>query len=522
VTDVFENSAPIITSNGGGNTAALSIAENATAVMMATATDPDAGQTLSYSISGGADAGKFTIGSTTGALSFISAPNFELPTDADGNNIYDVIVQVSDGHSGIDTQAIAVRVQNVVGAAINGTTGNDVIDNTHTVAGQPLPTNEEDVINGGNGRDTINGLGGNDTLNGGANADTMIGGTGDDIYIVDNTSDVVTENPGQGTDQIQSSVTYTLSANVENLILIGSGNIKGTGNTLDNAVTGNTGNNVLAGLAGADALDGGLGTDTATYAASAASVNVSLATGHGGGGDAQGDTLINIENLTGSAFNDTLEGNAGNNVLAGGVGIDLASFEHAAAGVNVSLAVTAAQNTLGAGTDTLSGFENLTGSAFNDTLTGNGLANRIDGGAGNDIINGGAGNDTIQGSTGTDTLMGGTGNDLLTGGMDDDAFVFNTALNGLTNVDDVTDFQVGVDQIVLENSVFTKLAATGTLPADFFHVGVGAADLNDFIIYDDVTGALYYDSNGSASGHQVQFAHLDPGLTLTHTDFFVV
>ena len=487
-----------------------------------TATDPDAGQTLSYSISGGADASKFTIGSTTGALSFVTAPNFEPPTDAGGNNVYDVIVQVSDGHGGIDTQAIAVTVQNVAGVTINGTAGNDLIDATHTVAGQPLPTNEEDVINGGNGRDTINGLGGNDTLNGGANADTMIGGTGDDIYIVDNTSDVVTENPGQGMDAIQSSVTYTLSANVENLILTGSGNIKGTGNALDNAVTGNSGNNVLAGLAGADALDGGLGTDTATYAASAASVNVSLATGHGGGGDAQGDTLINIENLTGSAFNDTLEGNAGNNVLAGGVGIDLASFEHAAAGVNVSLAVTAAQNTLGAGTDTLSGFENLTGSAFNDTLTGNGLANRIDGGAGNDIINGGAGNDNLQGGAGTDTLKGGIGNDMLTGGMDADAFVFNTALNALTNVDDITDFEVGIDQIVLENSIFTKLAATGALSADFFHVGAGAADLNDFIIYDDATGALYYDSNGSASGHQVQFAHLDPGLTLTHSDFFVV
>ena len=318
-------------------------------------------------------------------------------------------------------------------------------------------------------------------------------------------------------------MTYTLSANVENLILTGSGNIKGTGNALDNAVTGNSGNNVLAGLAGADALDGGLGTDTATYAASAASVNVSLATGHGGGGDAQGDTLINIENLTGSAFNDTLEGNAGNNVLAGGVGIDLASFEHAAAGVNVSLAVTAAQNTLGAGTDTLSGFENLTGSAFNDTLTGSmALLTSFMGGAGNDIINGGAGNDTLQGGAGTDTLKGGTGNDTLTGGMDADYFVFDTALNALTNVDDLTDFEVGIDQIGLENSIFTKLAATGALSADFFHVGAGAADLNDFIIYDDATGALYYDSNGSASGHQVQFAHLDPGLTLTHSDFFVV
>ena len=70
-----------------------------------TATDPDAGQTLSYSISGGADASKFTIGASTGALSFVTAPDFELPTDAGGNNVYDVIVQVSDGHGGTDTQA---------------------------------------------------------------------------------------------------------------------------------------------------------------------------------------------------------------------------------------------------------------------------------------------------------------------------------------------------------------------------------------------------------------------------------
>ena len=113
VTDVFENTAPIITSNGGGDTAAVSIAENTTAVTTVTATDPDVGQTLSYSIIGGADASKFTIGSSTGALSFVTAPNFELPTDAGGNNVYDVIVQVSDGHGGIDTQAIAVTVTDV-------------------------------------------------------------------------------------------------------------------------------------------------------------------------------------------------------------------------------------------------------------------------------------------------------------------------------------------------------------------------------------------------------------------------
>ena len=113
-TYTVDNAPPTITSNGGGDTAAVSIAENTTAVTTVTATDPDVGQTLSYSIIGGADASKFTIGSSTGALSFVTAPNFELPTDAGGNNVYDVIVQVSDGHGGIDTQAIAVTVTDVL------------------------------------------------------------------------------------------------------------------------------------------------------------------------------------------------------------------------------------------------------------------------------------------------------------------------------------------------------------------------------------------------------------------------
>jgi endoglucanase len=98
----------------GGSSGPVSILENTTAVTTVTATDPDTGQTLSYSISGGADAAKFIIGPSTGALSFVTAPNFELPTDVGGNNVYDVIVQVSDGHGGLDTQAIAVTVSDVV------------------------------------------------------------------------------------------------------------------------------------------------------------------------------------------------------------------------------------------------------------------------------------------------------------------------------------------------------------------------------------------------------------------------
>jgi hypothetical protein len=111
VTVTDQNEAPVIASNGGGNTATASIAENTTAVTTVTATDPDVGQTLSYSTIGGADASKFKIGASTGALSFITAPNFELPTDAGHNNVYDVIVQASDGAGGIDTQALSVSVR---------------------------------------------------------------------------------------------------------------------------------------------------------------------------------------------------------------------------------------------------------------------------------------------------------------------------------------------------------------------------------------------------------------------------
>ncbi len=105
---------PLITSNGGGATAGVNLAENSTAVTTVTATDADLpAQTLSYSISGGVDAAKFTIVAGTGALSFVAAPNYEAPTDAGANNVYDVIVQVSDGAL-TDTQAIAVTVTDVI------------------------------------------------------------------------------------------------------------------------------------------------------------------------------------------------------------------------------------------------------------------------------------------------------------------------------------------------------------------------------------------------------------------------
>ncbi|WP_284186858.1 cadherin domain-containing protein, partial [Zoogloea oryzae] len=116
--DVYTNP-PAITSNGGGSTAGVSVAENTTAVTTVAATDPDgAAQTLTYSLAGGADQAKFQINGSTGALSFLVAPNFEAPTDADSNNVYEVIVQVGDGTGATDTQTINVTVTNANDAPV--------------------------------------------------------------------------------------------------------------------------------------------------------------------------------------------------------------------------------------------------------------------------------------------------------------------------------------------------------------------------------------------------------------------
>jgi len=106
------NDLPIITSDGAGVTATLFVAENTTAVTTVTATDVDL-QPLTYSIVGGADAGRFNINPTTGVLTFASAPNFEAPVDVGADNDYDVTVRVSDGFGGSDTQALTITVTNV-------------------------------------------------------------------------------------------------------------------------------------------------------------------------------------------------------------------------------------------------------------------------------------------------------------------------------------------------------------------------------------------------------------------------
>lgn len=185
VTDV--NEAPEITSGGGGTTATVSVAENSISVTIITASDVE-GQSLTYSISGGADAGHFVVNPTTGALSFVAAPNFEAPADAGSDNVYDVQVTVSDGTL-TDTQSLAVSVANVVdGVTLTGTNGGNMLNGTaaeDTLYG----LGGNDSLWGGGGADLLQGDSGNDTLYGGWGSDLLIGGNGADRFLFTSLAD---------------------------------------------------------------------------------------------------------------------------------------------------------------------------------------------------------------------------------------------------------------------------------------------------------------------------------------------
>lgn len=212
--------------------------------------------------------------------------------------------------------------------------------------------------------EVFNGTSGNDGIKGTVYGDTMTGGDGNDVYIVNNTHDVVVESADQGEDLVQTSVTYTLSANVEDLTMSGNQDIGATGNELGNLMVGNNGNNLMLGMGGDDVIRAGAG-------------------------------------------NDTVEGGDGDDNLDGGNGVgDTVSYAHASAGVTVNLTLTSFQNTVGAGFDKVLNFENVTGSAFDDTLTGTAGRNVITGGGGADTMTGGAAADTFVYTAASDSAFG--------------------------------------------------------------------------------------------------------------------
>lgn len=161
----------------------------------------------------------------------------------------------------------------------------------------------------------------------------------------------------------------------------------------------------------------------------------------------------------------------------------------------------------------------LTGTAGADILKGGSGADYIVGLAGDDTLVGLAGNDKLDGGSGNDKLYGKDGADILTGGAGRDSFVFDTAING--GVDKITDFVAADDTIRLENAFFTGLAA-GSLSWAAFYAGKAAHDTSDRIVYDQASGALYFDADGTGGAAAQQFAQLTAGTVVTYADFYII
>ncbi|MGU3350176.1 beta strand repeat-containing protein, partial [Pseudomonas monsensis] len=297
-------------------------------------------------------------------------------------------------------------------------------------------------INGtGNGLDNvIYGNAGDNILDGGAGVDYLVGGAGNDTYIVDNIGDAISETSTlvSEIDTVRASVTYTLGANLENLVLTGNANINGIGNAQNNVITGNDGNNQLNGGAGLDTLIGGKGNDDygldqagelalvqenadegidtlyVTYNASTPSETIDLGLSNLqnvenvrllgiGAFNALGNSLSNT--LTGNGSDNVLDGGAGADTLIGGAGNDTYIVD------NVGDVVIEA-STLASEIDTVRASLTYTLGANleNLVLTGNANINGI-GNAQNNVITGNDGNNQLNGGAGLDTLIGGKGND---------------------------------------------------------------------------------------------------------------
>jgi Ca2+-binding RTX toxin-like protein len=430
----------------------------------------------------------YTLGANVENLTLIGAAAI----DGTGNSLANVLVgndaaNKLTGGAGNDTYYIGAG-DTVVEASSGGT------DIVFSSASFTLPTNVENLTLTGSGNidatgntlaNTLTGNSGNNRLDGGSGSDKMNGGAGDDTYIVDATGDVVTENANEGTDTVLSAVTYTLSANLENLTLTGTSAINGTGNASDNVLTGNSGNNTLTGGAGndrlvggagSDKMSGGLGNDTYVVDASGDVVTENANEGTDTVESAVTYTLgSNVENLiltgtaainaTGNTLANTLIGNAAANKLDGGSGADTMQggagddsyvVDNAAdvvteqANEGLDSVSSSVSYTLGANIEnlTLTGSSaiNATGNALDNILTGNSGANALIGGAGNDRLDGGSGNDTMLGGVGDDTYVVNATGDVVT----------ENANEGIDTVQSAVTYTLGAN---LENLTLTGSSA---------------------------------------------------------------
>lgn len=322
---------------------------------------------------------------------------------------------------------------------------------------------DNDSLFGGPGNDIIYGNDGDDVLNGGTGIDALVGGLGDDIYVIDDSSDSITESAGEGSDYVISSVSYTLPTNVEHLALDGIADIDGTGNADSNILLGNDGANVLNGAGGVDVVSAGAGDDW-------------VDAGYSGTGGA---------------------------VYDGETGTDTLSFVNMGYGVTADLSSGGViYNGL---TDSMSNFEVLDGSYYDDILTGDSSDNTLIGQIGADTLDGGEGNDTYKLNSGdfdsgeqiADSGASGTDNLILAAGG-----TFDLSLGTVTGIEILTLNAAG-NSVTFDNTQTQQFSTIqGDAGTDTLTLGTANSGM-------DLTGVVLTDVENIALGSGDEWVNLD-------------
>ena len=495
--------ADVIDGAGGNNTISYASLTNAVNVNLALAVQGDGKQLTSFQNIYGSN----------------NALNGDVLTGDANNNVIEGGLgnDTLDGAGGIDTvsyatatagvtanisaAAVVVGSQTLAAGRSSGAQGVDILSNFENITGSAFA----DILVGDAGDNRIEGGDGDDLIFSGGGSDTILGGSGVDTLSFANLAGPVTA-------------------------VLGAGNINGienlTGSAGNDSLTGDGNNNVIEGGDGNDTLAGGNNTatgDTVSYASASGGVTVNFGAAINQATGAAGtDQLSQFENILGSAFADTLtgdglaniiEGGAGNDVLTGGGGVDTVAYTTAGSSVNVNIsgaAVTlngftyaANQATGGADTDTLSGFTNITGSAFNDVLIG---------GTGNNTLDGGAGNDLLVGGAGGDVLIGGAGNDTVSYANASSSVRATLGGAALTQLGDALgDTFNGIENLVGSDSADILY---GDANANVLTGGLGNDDLRGFDGNDIIDGRQGRDTMLGGNGDDVFWVDASDALNL--------
>lgn len=472
------------------------------------------------------------------------------------DSVVDKIVEHANG--GNDTIRASIDyglawADNVENIVLTGSANIDAYGNT--VDNQLIGNSGNNILWAGGGNDILKGGGGDDFLNGGTGDDSMVGGAGDDTFVVDSLGDTVTEYVGQGTDTVESSVDFTLSATLENLVLTGSA-VVGTGNEHNNEITGNSGNNYLDGGAGADTMAGGNGNDTYYVDQSGDTVIEADHEGHDqvnswvtfalNDPDIENLCLLGSANINGFGNDEdnVIVGNSGTNQLFGFGGDDnLAGYFGAATmrgGEGDDSYLVAGDDDLviegmDQGNDTVrtvgdmsyklsanlenlhlakDGHGNATGNALHNFITGSMYDNEIDGGAGQDSMFGGDGNDVYyvdnehdstseSANEGNDTVYS-TVNFNLHLNVETLSLQFGNAISATGNDLDNTLLGNAGDNVLNGADGADSLSGLGGNDAFVFNAGEAHGDV-----------VFEFEGNGSGAGDVLQFVGYGPGATFT-------